>query len=788
MPAHLPPTLRLVLPEDVEIVPVDQLSEELRRKLAASPGDYALSRASGRQGAKIISRELCDFLRQFREPCGIVNAVVSFARQTQVSAEDVLEEVFPILQSLVHSAFLISESDLQAAETSRAKARKTFGDFAIVRAVQMMDDTQVYSARGLDGQFVALKLARSANQMAMRSLEAEAEALTRLAGRWVPVIVGRGTLEGHAYLATEWVAGVSIDRWADTLREREPHTASGQLLARGTELLSAFVSFHEEGIVHGDVHPGNILITRASEIRVLDFGLSQQPERERGPQRGGVGFYFDPEFVSARLDNRIPPPATAAGEQYALGALLYRLITGQYYLPFSFEREEAYRQIVEGSPRPFNEVGSPPWPELEEILGRMLRKRPEDRYPCLRDAESAMRQLQMPEGGPPSEDDYAEIGAFLDSEIAQIQKQGSQFEIVQQPRISVTMGLAGRAYGLYRVAVAGGDSQLLELADQLGERANIERNDAGAFFVAEEGMNEELITPLSVLYAEPGLSAVRAFIAHARGDAYSLNAMMKEFVRVTQGIDAGKLDFAFGMPGVLSVCGNLLRVAACHTYVDPTCIRELGSKVETAMLATIAEQWSLQTASPELTGFFGAAHGWAGHLYALLKWADVRGEKPAPEVESLLDALAQYAQPFGRGLRWPRKLPSDTPEYVASWCNGAAGFVHLWCAAHQALGKHMYHTLAEAAAWSTWDASEPGLDLCCGSAGRAYALLAYSEMSGDEQWRKRAATLARLSVRQSQSAQFMREIGLYKGPIGLLALCAELRSGHASMPFFGPEP
>lgn len=89
----------------------------------------------------------------------------------------------------------------------------------------------------------------------------------------------------------------------------------------------------------------------------------------------------------------------------------------------------------------------------------------------------------------------------------------------------------------------------------------------------------------------------------------------------------------------------------------------------------------------------GAAHGWAGWLYALLRWHVATGTAAAGSVgpaalRRRLDELAAFGQVHGRGMYWPLQTaaPVVRGPLAASWCNGAAGYVPLWSLAHRAFG------------------------------------------------------------------------------------------------------
>jgi hypothetical protein len=85
--------------------------------------------------------------------------------------------------------------------------------------------------------------------------------------------------------------------------------------------------------------------------------------------------------------------------------------------------------------------------------------------------------------------------------------------------------------------------------------------------------------------------------------------------------------------------------------------------------------------------------------------------------------------------------------YLPGWCNGSAGFVHLWTLAHQMLGKAAHGTLAEKAGFDAWESEGKIGNLCCGFAGQAYALLNLYKHTGDKEWLHRAQAQAQRAAR-----------------------------------------
>jgi serine/threonine-protein kinase len=123
------------------------------------------------------------------------------------------------------------------------------------------------------------------------------------------------------------------------------------------------------------------------------------------------------------------------------------------------------------------------------------------------------------------------------------------------------------------------------------------------------------------------------------------------------------------------------------------------------------------------------------------------------------------------------------------WCNGSAGYVHLWTLAHRVAGDDRWLDLAEGAAWSTWETDGPVSTVCCGRAGRAYALLNLYRHTRDDAWLERARVIAERAAAESAPGESEgHDDSLYKGRLGPALLAADLAAPHdACLPFFEPE-
>jgi serine/threonine protein kinase len=789
-----------VLHPDVVISPVAELPAELRAQLKCDDGDFAISRPRARTTSKVLNADAARLVEEFRMPSTIVDAIIRHSRASNANPHEVLEEAYPLLGQLARYGLLVPPGSEQAAPVTQVFEEGTsVVGHEVIRCLQVLEDTELYQVRASGGDIAVLKVLRPGASHTTRLLHAQEKSiLGALDGKVNPALLGSGTIDDRPYLLIGWCPGVQVLEAAEELRQQSREAGSEGLLALCCSVADAYAHLHSQQVIHGDVHPRNLLVDAGGHAWIIDYGFSRHVGGDNilpTSGRGGVSFFFEPEFAQAALDDDRPPACSMAGEQYAVAALLYQTFTGSQHQEFALERSALMRQIVHDPPLTFKQVGAQANPGVEAVLRRALSKQPKERYPSMAAFAEALHLAghdasAANPAAPAQRQAPSAAQRLLTDVLERVEPAGELFVsgLPVAPKCSVNAGAAGIALALYRLASIQESPRLLSLADVWITRALRDSDADDAFNNAGLEATPETLGRISPNHTLSGLYCVQALISHAMGDALGQQAALHAAVDAWD-LPCENLDLTLGRSSTLLAGSLLLDTAAGQPLVDARPLKEHGQKV----LQGIWEELDAQSPIGESAALpnLGMAHGWAGFLYAAMRWCRSAGCEPPAAVGERLEQLAALAEPVGRGARWKWSLERPGPgvpfQYMAGWCNGSAGHTFLWVLAHQMFGDERTLRLAEMAAWNAWE-DPPGIkDLCCGLAGRAYALLSLYRLTGQREWLLRARQLADRAV-GAPAAPEMPAHSLYKGDLGVAVLAADLdHPESAAMPFFEAE-
>ena len=211
------------------------------------------------------------------------------------------------------------------------------------------------------------------------------------------VDVGPGTGPATPFMIMELVVGRTL---AAQLEGRSPLPPRVALRLAG-RVANALEPCHAAGIVHGDVKPGNVMMTRTGQLKLIDFGSAcsatgEEPSETAIAGRFATATYLSPEQASGA-------PIDARSDIYALGCLFQHLLVGRPPFRGDSFSSIASQHVISAPPKP-SEVRPELGTSFDSILQRCLAKNPDDRYGSVQELEADLGRLSLPRRhGSPSE-------------------------------------------------------------------------------------------------------------------------------------------------------------------------------------------------------------------------------------------------------------------------------------------------------------------------------------------------------------------------------------------------
>jgi serine/threonine protein kinase/predicted Zn-dependent protease len=343
----------------------------------------ALEEDSPAARTALLNRECADDLSLLRE------AESFLANADTVAAEgmDRLEECAAAASAVVRRDKILTPG-------------RRIGAYVIIRELGRGGMAAVYLAARADGYFekeVAIKVLKPAEGTASELLgrfRAEREVLASLDHPNIAGLFDAGTTEeGMPYFVMEYVSGTPITNFV-----RDRHLSVRQRLALFLKICSAVEAAHRKRVVHRDLKRSNILVNEDGEPKLLDFGIAKLLQEDPAALTATGQQRLTP--ISASPEQARGEAVTTASDIYALGALLYEMLTGHTPHRFSSRQpglNEVERVICEEEPIIPSAVADDPAlqralrGDLDAIILRALRKDPARRYSSVGELEADIR-------------------------------------------------------------------------------------------------------------------------------------------------------------------------------------------------------------------------------------------------------------------------------------------------------------------------------------------------------------------------------------------------------------
>ena len=274
-----------------------------------------------------------------------------------------------------------------------------FGRFRLIEFIGEGGMGVVYRAERTDEikQTVAIKLI--GNELVRRGQERfkrETQLLARLEHPAIARLIDAGVEAGRAWIALEFVDGRPIDVYCE--EQQLPLRSRVRLLA---ELSGAVAAAHRMLVVHRDIKPANVLVNADGVPKLIDFGIAAAlaDQTEAYAQTADIGRLFTPHYAAPEQVSG--EPITVATDVFGLGALGYRLLTGQPLYPEARGPIGYLLAITQRDVDPPSRVaqsGSDSRTarqlrgDLDAILHKALERDPADRYSSAADLQADLRR------------------------------------------------------------------------------------------------------------------------------------------------------------------------------------------------------------------------------------------------------------------------------------------------------------------------------------------------------------------------------------------------------------
>ena len=244
------------------------------------------------------------------------------------------------------------------------------------------------------GHSVAVKILKSeynSDKEFLERFQREAQAASLMSHHNIVNLLDMGVEGEYRYLVLEYVSGATLK---ETIRQKG-RLSTASAVQIGVRILSALQHAHDNGIIHRDIKPQNVLINAEHHVKVADFGIARMANTytlSKGDMVVGSVHYSSPEQVSGM-------EVDATSDIYSTGVVMYEMLTGK--VPFVGDSTVSVAmQHIKDQPPPITDYAPETPPAVVAVVMKAMAKDPKDRFQSAREMADALLQARDGKVGP----------------------------------------------------------------------------------------------------------------------------------------------------------------------------------------------------------------------------------------------------------------------------------------------------------------------------------------------------------------------------------------------------